>query len=85
MTKMLRILGLTAIVALASLPQAGAAAGDCHVECNGNSWVVYTGDYGECCGLFHTLCGSYGDAYYELQTRWGVEPMYCPSYAPPEK
>jgi hypothetical protein len=75
-----RTLGLTVIVLLSNLPVAKAAVGDCHVSCcNGDSWngPVPPG-YSNCCDLFRSLCGYWGEAY--VETGGGIGIQYCLSY-----
>jgi hypothetical protein len=76
---MLRILGITAIVLLLTLPKAGAAVGDCHIVCcDGTAWNGPPPSGSTCCQLFESLCGYWGDAYQE--TAFGE--AYCLNYGP---
>jgi hypothetical protein len=76
MKTMLRMSGLAAMILLSNLPTAGAAVGDCHIQCaTGATWDGPVSSPSQCCAYFGTLCGYDGTAYTE--TSFGE--AYCPS------
>jgi hypothetical protein len=74
MKTMLRTLGLTTAVLLATLSNA-SAAGNCHIRCDsGATYEFWTSDGGQCCNQFGSLCGYYGEATWDHPN--GLT-MYC--------